>query len=129
MAQLRVAVALSLLVACSTARVAQKSQFRLHQHRNASAVVLSHDISELAADCKCMYKGDCNCRAAVWFMECMHDACSGGACPCPENHFEQTCQDWHFACDGEEGMEITCTKKGMTCSQGKDRLSYVIKEK
>eukprot|EP00747_Dinoflagellata_sp_TGD_P166154 gnl/TRDRNA2_/TRDRNA2_188487_c0_seq1.p1 gnl/TRDRNA2_/TRDRNA2_188487_c0~~gnl/TRDRNA2_/TRDRNA2_188487_c0_seq1.p1 ORF type:complete len:136 (-),score=13.34 gnl/TRDRNA2_/TRDRNA2_188487_c0_seq1:116-523(-) len=131
MDNLRVAIALLLVLPCSTARVAPKSQFNLRHHRNTSGVMLSHEMAELSKQCKCDYVGYCKCGAYISYMKCMEDGCKpGGACPnCPADMFEKTCRDWSWACntdemDNGEKFEITCSKKTLTCEEGQDSKNY-----
>eukprot|EP00747_Dinoflagellata_sp_TGD_P027329 gnl/TRDRNA2_/TRDRNA2_132549_c0_seq1.p1 gnl/TRDRNA2_/TRDRNA2_132549_c0~~gnl/TRDRNA2_/TRDRNA2_132549_c0_seq1.p1 ORF type:complete len:115 (+),score=30.02 gnl/TRDRNA2_/TRDRNA2_132549_c0_seq1:82-426(+) len=108
MAMMRIVTAFLLLSAAS-AHLKVSSVFA----RNTTSVALQAELMALADECKCSFKGQCECYGATEFVNCISDACDSGKCDCGDHGFHFACEQMGAAC---QSIEMHCEKDRATCT-------------
>eukprot|EP00747_Dinoflagellata_sp_TGD_P163188 gnl/TRDRNA2_/TRDRNA2_181602_c0_seq1.p3 gnl/TRDRNA2_/TRDRNA2_181602_c0~~gnl/TRDRNA2_/TRDRNA2_181602_c0_seq1.p3 ORF type:complete len:124 (-),score=36.60 gnl/TRDRNA2_/TRDRNA2_181602_c0_seq1:67-438(-) len=108
MAVLRVVVALAMLLGAA----AHLKVSPIEARNTSAVVVLPAALEKLGMQCGCTFKGTCNCKGAIEFMDCISDMCASHRCDCKETTFQDGCKSMDNAC---QDISMECTKTKATC--------------
>lgn len=75
---------------------------------------LPWSLVKLANECQCQFEGECTCKSALAFMDCIAKACTSAVCQCKKSQYQESCLALGSSCEG--ALHLQCMPSSVSCS-------------